>query len=193
MRTLTVLAVACAAALMSACGQQAGTLEASREALGSTALKSIEYTGSGRWYQFGQAPSPGLPWPQFDVSTYTATINYDMPSARVQMTRKQTIEPGRVRPVPVEQRPDQYVNGSTAWNVAVPAGSPPDTPPAPTSQPAAVAERTMEILATPHGFLKAAMANNATVQAVDGGSDVSFTANNRIYGAGSTRRTRSSE
>ena len=80
MRTLTVLAVACAAALMSACGQQAGTLEASREALGSTALKSIEYTGSGRWYQFGQAPSPALPWPQFDVSTYTATINYDMPA-----------------------------------------------------------------------------------------------------------------
>ena len=52
----------------------------------------------------------------------------------------------------------------------------------------------MEILATPHGFLKAAMANNATVQAVDGGSEVSFTAGGRtVQSAGSTRRTRSSE
>ena len=33
----------------------------------------------------------------------------------------------------------------------------------------------MEIWATPHGFLKAATANNATSQPADGGSEVSFT------------------
>ena len=33
----------------------------------------------------------------------------------------------------------------------------------------------MEIWATPHGFLKAALANNATSQPADGGSEVSFT------------------
>jgi len=182
MRTLTVLAVAFATALTTAaCGQRAGTLEASAEALGSPALKSIEYTGTGRWYQFGQSPNPTLPWPQFEVSSFTATINYDTPSARVQMTRKQTIEPGRVRPAPVEQRPDQYVSGTSAWNVAAPAGAAPNAPAAPQPQPAALEERTMEIWTTPHGFLKAAMANNATVQEADGGSNVSFMASGRSY------------
>ena len=33
----------------------------------------------------------------------------------------------------------------------------------------------MEIWTTPHGFLKAAAANNATSQPADGGSEVSFT------------------
>ena len=119
-------------------------------------MKSIEFSGTGRWFQFGQAPSPTLPWPQFDVSSYTATINYETPAARVQMTRKQTVEPGRVRPAPVEQRPDQYVSGTSAWNMAPPAGAPAGTPAAPQPQPAAVEERTMEIWSTPHGFLKAA-------------------------------------
>jgi glyoxylase-like metal-dependent hydrolase (beta-lactamase superfamily II) len=182
MRTLTVLGVAFAMALASAaCGQRPGTLQASAESLGSTALKSIEYTGTGRWYQFGQAPNPTLPWPQFDVSSFTATINYDTPSARVQMTRKQTVEPGRVRPAPVEQRPDQYVNGTSAWNLAAPQGAAPNAPAVPTPQPAALEERTMEIWVTPHGFLKAAVANNATVQEADGGSNVSFTTNGRNY------------
>lgn len=39
----------------------------------------------------------------------------------------------------------------------------------------------MEIWTTPHGFLKAAAANNATSQAADGGSDVSFTADGHKY------------
>jgi len=73
------------------------------------------------------------------------------------------------------QRPVQVVSGTHAWNMAVPAGAPPDTAPAPQPQVEAVAERTMEIWTTPHGFLKAAAANNATSQPANGGSDVSFT------------------
>ena len=51
-----------------ACGPRAGTLEGAAAALGVADLQSIEFSGPGRWYQFGQAPSPALPWPQFDVS-----------------------------------------------------------------------------------------------------------------------------
>ena len=47
------------------------------------------------------------------------------------MTRKQTVDPARVRPTPVEQKPDQYVSGTSAWNMAAPAGSPAGTAPAP--------------------------------------------------------------
>jgi glyoxylase-like metal-dependent hydrolase (beta-lactamase superfamily II) len=178
MRNLTVLALglAAAGAAFPACSrQEPGTLPAATEALRANELRSIEYSGTGRWYQFGQAPSPALPWPPFDVSSFTASINYETPAARVQMVRRQVVEPGRARPAPVEQRPVQIVSGTYAWNMAVPAGAAPDAAPAPQPQVEAVDERTMEIWTTPHGFLKAAAANQATSQPANGGSDLTFT------------------
>jgi glyoxylase-like metal-dependent hydrolase (beta-lactamase superfamily II) len=172
-----VLVIPLVVVTAAACSRPTGTLQSATEAMGAAQMNSIAFSGTGKWYQFGQAPNPTLPWPQFDVSEFTTTVNYAAPSARVQMARKQTVESNRVRPVPVEQRPDQYVNGMTAWNMAPPAGAAPGAPAAAQPQPAAVEERVMEIWTTPHGFLKAAAANNATVTPVDegGGSTVSFT------------------
>jgi len=182
MRTLMIPTIALAIAVASAgCGPQAGSLQAANEALGTAQVNSIEFSGTGKWFQFGQAPAPNLPWPQFDVSSYTATIDYGAPAARVQMTRKQTIEAGRVRPAPIEQRPDQYVSGMTAWNLAPPAGAAANAAPVAQPQLAAVEERVMEIWTTPHGFLKAAAANNATSTPGEGGSEVTFTAGKNKY------------
>src|SRR5919198_73562 len=164
------------AAASAACGQQAGALQAAADTLKVADVKTIEYSGPGKWYQFGQAPNPRLPWPPFDVSAYTASINYETPAARIQMTRKQVVEPDRVRPAPVEQKVDQYISGTAAWNMAAAGGGAPATAPAPQPQPAGVEERTMEIWSTPHGFVKAALANNATSQAAGGGAEVTFTA-----------------
>src|SRR3989442_13172781 len=161
--------------------QEAGTLQAANAALGANELKSIEYSGTGKWFQFGQAPNPTLPWPAFNVSSFTASINYETPAARVQMERIQVVEPDRGRPAPVQQRPVQIVSGTHAWNMATPAGAAPDTAPAPQPQPAAVEERTMEIWSTPHGFLKAALANNATSQPAGASSEVTFTAGKNKY------------
>ena len=177
---ITVVGIATVAASV-ACGPRAGTLEAANAALGTAQINSVQFSGTGRWYQFGQAPNPTLPWPQFDVSSYTATVDYAAPAARVQMTRLQTVEPDRARPTPAEQRPDQYVSGTTAWNMVAPPGAPAGTPAAPQMQPAAVEERVMEIWTTPHGFLKAAAANNATSQPATGGSDVSFSVGKNKY------------
>jgi glyoxylase-like metal-dependent hydrolase (beta-lactamase superfamily II) len=176
MHTWTIPAVALVAAVMSsACGANPGTLQASADAFDATNTKTIEFSGTGKWFQFGQAPNPTLPWPAFDVSTYTASINYDATAARVQMTRKQVVEQDRVRPAPVDQKVDQYVSGTAAWNApAAPNG-------APAPAPAAVEERTMEIWSTPHGFLKAALANNGAVQPSGGGSEVTFTAGKNKY------------
>jgi glyoxylase-like metal-dependent hydrolase (beta-lactamase superfamily II) len=175
-RRLTgLLSLATLLAFVACAQQEKGTLQAATQALGANELKSIEYSGTGKWFQFGQAPSPTLPWPAFEVSSFTASVNYETPAARVQMVRSQIVEPGRVRPAPVTQRPVQVVSGTHAWNMAPPAGAAADTPAAPQPQVEAVEERTMEIWATPHGFLKAAMANNATTQPASGGSDVSFT------------------
>lgn len=161
-------------ALTGCASLQPQPLQSAADALDVAKLKSIEFSGTGRWFQFGQAPNPNLPWPQFDVSRYTADINYETPGARVQITRKQTIEAGRLRPAPVEQKPDQYVSGQYAWNLAPPANAPQGAPVA-TAQPAAVEERAAEIWATPQGFLKAAIAHQATSQAADDGTEVSFT------------------
>lgn len=171
-----VLVTSLVAMMAAACSRPTGTVQSATEAMGAAQMNSIAFSGTGKWYQFGQAPNPTLPWPPFDVSEFTTTVNYAAPSARVQMTRKQTVEPDRVRPVPVEQRPDQYVNGMTAWNLAPPAGAAPGAPAAAQPQPAAVEERVMEIWTTPHGFLKAAAANSASAQPIEGGgSTVSFT------------------
>ncbi len=161
--------------LLCACGPKAGTLQAAADTLGAATTKSIEYSGTGRWFQFGQAPSPTLPWPQFDVSAFTAAINFDASSARVEMTRKQTIEPGRSRPAPVEQKPVQLVNGAFAWNLAPAAGAAAGAAPVAAAAPTAVEERATEIWSTPQGFVKAALANNATSTPQGSGSEVSFT------------------
>ena len=162
--------------------REPGTLQAATAALGASELKSIEYTGTGKWFQFGQAPNPTLPWPEFNLTSFTASVNYEAPAARVQMERIQVVEPNRARPVPVQQRAVQIVSGTYAWTMTAPPGSAPGTAPAPQPQPAAVEERTMEIWTTPHGFLKAAAANNATSQPSNGGSEITFTmAGNHKY------------
>lgn len=174
MRRLRLLSVGLVVVITTliACGPQPGTLQAAAETLGAANIKSIEYSGTGKWFQFGQAASPTLPWPQYDVSAFSAASNFDTSSARVEMTRKQTIEPGRVRPAPAEQKPVQLVSGTYAWNLATPAGA---TAPTATAAPASVEERAMEIWSTPQGFVKAALANNATSQPQGTGSEVSFT------------------
>lgn len=149
---------------------QAASLEGAAQASGATQLSSIEISGAGRWFQFGQAPAPGQPWPQFDVSRYVSSIHFDSASARVQITRLQTIDPDRARPAPVEQKVDQYVSGKLAWNLGVGTANATPTP-----QPAAVEERQAEIWSTPQGFIKAALANQATSKPLKDGVEVSFT------------------
>ena len=176
-----IVLVAIAALGSAACAQQKGTLAAATQTLGAADMKSIQYAGTGKWFQFGQAPSPVLPWPAFDVSAFTASVNYEAPAARVEMTRMQVVEPGRARPAPVQQKPVQVVSGTYAWNMAPPPGAAADAAPAPQPQIEAVEERTMEIWTTPHGFLKAAAANNATSEPAGDGSDVSFTDGKHKY------------
>lgn len=159
-----------AALLAAAFSAHAASLQDAATTLGVAKTQSIEFSGSGHWFQFGQAPNAKLPWPQFDVSRYVADIDYDKSAARVQITRQQSDDPKRRRPAPVTQWQDQYVNGKLAWNL--PPASQPQTP---APQFAAVAERQAEIWSTPHGFIKAALANNASSKPVKNGVEVSFT------------------
>ena len=95
MRPLSVLALGFGVAISAAAcgGPPPGTLEAATAALGSAEIRAVEYSGTGRWFQFGQAPNPTLPWPAFEVSRFTAAVDYQQPAARVEMVRRQVVEP----------------------------------------------------------------------------------------------------
>jgi glyoxylase-like metal-dependent hydrolase (beta-lactamase superfamily II) len=171
---LGLSACAFAGAAHAASLQEAATL------LSATSIRSLEFSGSGHWLQFGQAPVPGGDWPKFDVSSYSAAIDFEKKGARVLITRSQTPD-GRARPAPVEQKLQWHVLGDKAWNVAPPQGAAPGAAPVPTPAPAALDERVAEIWTTPQGFLKAALANNAKSEAAGGGVELSFSIGDHHY------------
>jgi glyoxylase-like metal-dependent hydrolase (beta-lactamase superfamily II) len=174
MRRSTLVSFAALSLALSYGAAQAASLQTAAAALGATEAKTLEFSGSGHWYQFGQAPVPGGAWPQFDVSSYSASIDFVAPAERVQLTRIQTIEPARTRPTPTEQKIDFYVSGGKAWNLAPAPGAAPGSAPVATAAPASIEERTAEIWATPQGFLKAALANGAQSRPDGDGVEVSF-------------------
>ncbi len=67
-------------------------------------------------------------------------------------------------------RGDGQRAGGAAAGGRGPAGPPPPVP-----QPGNAVERMLALWATPQGFVKAAMANNATTKSAQGGTEVSFT------------------
>jgi glyoxylase-like metal-dependent hydrolase (beta-lactamase superfamily II) len=172
-----IAAAATILAALAAGAKQSGTLDSAIEALGADRLTSIEYSGSGKWYQFGQEPNPTLPPPEFEVSSYIATIDYARATKHVQMVSKQTTDPGRLRPPPHEVRADEYVVGDVSWIIGRPGGPATGLPVTTVPEPKNVEERAMEIWVTPQGFLKAAAANHAaSTPTPDGGSEVTFMA-----------------
>ena len=174
-RWATLVLAAATASAFAAGGKQTGTLDSAIEALGADHVTSIECSGSGKWYQFGQEPSPTLPPPEFNVSSYIATIDYLRASSRVQMASKQTVDPTRLRFPPHESRAEEYVVGDVSWTIGRPGGPATGLPVTTVPDPKNVEARAMEIWATPQGFLRAAAANHATSTPTnDGGSEVTF-------------------
>jgi glyoxylase-like metal-dependent hydrolase (beta-lactamase superfamily II) len=123
--------MACAAAI--ACSQAeppGGSLEGAAAALGTENVHSLQFSGSGRMFSVGQPPTADEPWPPVDVREYTALINYDTESARLELVRFMGPEMPRGGGAPFtgEQRQVQVVSGEFAWNV--PAGGGQGAPPA---------------------------------------------------------------
>jgi glyoxylase-like metal-dependent hydrolase (beta-lactamase superfamily II) len=150
----------------SAAAQDAkSVLESASKAMGD--VKSIQFSGSGQFGILGQAFTPGGAWPINDIKSYTRTIDYGSKSAKEEMT---LVEPTPIRkggggPFAGEQKQVNLVSGQYAWNQ--PGNAP---------QPAVAAaeERQIQIWLTPHGFVKAALENNATAKKGSGGTVVSF-------------------
>jgi glyoxylase-like metal-dependent hydrolase (beta-lactamase superfamily II) len=176
MRRSIVVALACVTALTSVpSAQQVDALKAAADTLGVAKIKTLQFTGSGANFSVGQNFSPSEPWPRVTVKSYTASINYDTGSMRQELLREMgTVMPrGGGAPFTGEQRQIQVVSGNYAWNVAAAAPGAAPPPAAPASGNAV--ERMLALWATPQGFVRGAIANNATTKKAKGGTEVSFT------------------
>ena len=170
MRKVTGIALACYLGLAGAPhAQQGDALKAASDTLGVATLKTLQFTGWGATFSIGRNYFPNDPWPRVYLRNYSALIDYDTAAMRVELQREMgAVMPlGGGGPFTGEQRQIQVVSGSDAWSV--PAGGGAARP-----QPGAAIERMLALWATPHGFVKAAMANNATIRRGRGGTEVSF-------------------
>ncbi|MBI3048513.1 MAG: MBL fold metallo-hydrolase [Acidobacteria bacterium] len=155
MRTIQVFTAGVALAVAAAGCAQQPRLEAAAEAMGAGGLTSIQYSGSGTQYAFGQAYEPGGRWPRFVAKTYTVAVDYQTPAMRLEMLRAQGEDPprgGGAQPFARDVRTIQVVSGKFAWTEG-------GAQPAP--NPGAVSDRLRALWVTPHGIVKAAMAGGA--------------------------------
>jgi glyoxylase-like metal-dependent hydrolase (beta-lactamase superfamily II) len=131
-------------------------LQAAATAMGATNMNSIQFSGTGWQGAVGQNVAPDQDWPRFDLTSYTRTIDFATQSSKEEMVRTQGNNPARGgggTPIVGEQRITNLVSGTYAWNMQGTAVVP---------APAAAEQRQLEIFLTPWGFIKGAMANNAT-------------------------------
>ncbi len=121
-------------------------ISSASRAIGVAQLKTVQYSATGFDFALGQAPNPATPWPKFIDKSYTRAINFDTPASRMDRVRMQGENPprgGGQQPVAGEQPQNQtiIVGADTPW------------------------AQQLEIWMMPHGFLRAAAARNASVEA----------------------------
>jgi glyoxylase-like metal-dependent hydrolase (beta-lactamase superfamily II) len=141
-----------------AAAQGRGELDRIAKAMGATNLKSIEIAGNGVNYAVGQSAVPGAPWPRFNVKSFTRALDYQAGALRDEYIRTQAEEPprgGGLQPIRGEQHQLFLLSGDFVWNVVNDA---------PVPAPITMAERRLQLWTSPHGVIKAALANKATVK-----------------------------
>src|SRR2546425_47869 len=138
------------------------TLDAAAAALGATNLRTIEFSGRGSDFMFGQAYEGSIPWPRFNLPSYTMTIDYTIPAMRDDRRRQQAENPprgGGFQPLVGELRQISVLSGNYAWDVvgqnAAPAAAERDLR-------TAVDGRVEPNWMTPHGFIEAAIRHRLT-------------------------------
>jgi glyoxylase-like metal-dependent hydrolase (beta-lactamase superfamily II) len=123
-------------------------------AMGSQYINSIEFSGNGNVFSFGQSFEPGERWPRFIQREYTAIINYQTPSMRLTQIRSQGEHPprgGGAQAVAADQKTVQLVNENYAWQEV-------DGQIIPNN--GAVKDRKLQLWLSPQGVIKAAIDNS---------------------------------
>ncbi len=172
MRRLSGIAVGTIVALaLAGCAEERSRtgIEGVADAMGAASLETIEYSGAGSLYRFGQAYLPGESWPRFAQRDYRVSADYGASAMRLDTTRGQGEYPphgGGGQPVGPDQRTVQVVSGEYAWNENGDRATP-------VSGAAEALRRAL--WATPHGAIKAALANGGTMT----GNTIAFAVDGR--------------
>jgi glyoxylase-like metal-dependent hydrolase (beta-lactamase superfamily II) len=133
-------------------------LDKAARAMGATNLKTLQYSGTGSMYSFGQAATPYERGPRFNYTSYTRLINYETPAMREESVRVEGENPlrgGAEQPLRGEARTLQISTPQSQGGRGGGNGG----------------GGLRQVLFTPHGFVKQAMkAVNASVKSetVDG-------------------------
>ena len=132
------------------------TLEAAAKAMGTTNLKSIQFTAEGFLSKVGEQYDLTTDWPHFEVSEYTRTIDFVAKYMRLDYNQKQGNYPTNGYPPVPEEHVTNILSGNFVWDMKG------DTPVPFTrlyldGMPYGDL-RQLEMVLTPHGFIKAALA-----------------------------------
>jgi len=157
-RTLFISLVITIGAIGSSSAQDArGTLRAAARAMGTANVDAVEISGAGWYGQVGQSYVLDGDWPRFEVVEYSRVIDYDAMASREDLTRRRGRFPavGGGAPFAGDQLITELVSDGYAWNLQ---GDRAVRPGRPYMDGVSHADfRQLDILLTPHGFLKAAL------------------------------------
>jgi hypothetical protein len=130
-------------------------IRAADAAIGASKVKSIHYAGvEGYVTVHGQSGTSSVQhvWPRFNLKSFSRVIDYEAMSMREEQVRTQGAWPaeagGGDRPIAGERRQVHFYRDGFSWNQN-PDGSI-------TAAPQDAAQRMLEIVMTPHGFIRAA-------------------------------------
>lgn len=153
----TALVIAICAIGTSSAQDARSALQAAARTMGATNLATIEISGTGWYGQVGQSYTLDGDWPRFEVFDYKRAINYDAGTSREDLMRRRGSYPavGGGAPFEGDQLITELVSGEYAWNLqgdrAIPQGRD-------YLEGVSHADfRRLDILLTPHGFIKAAL------------------------------------
>jgi glyoxylase-like metal-dependent hydrolase (beta-lactamase superfamily II) len=152
-----LLLAGCSSTPMAPQASASDTLQRAERAMGAVGLKTLRYTATGTGTIFGQAHQPGTAWPKVNVSSFMRLHDYEIGGLRQDQAISRA-EPNGGGAVPLmgqgEQRSVGMLQGANAWNMVGPA---------PVASPVALDQRIHDLWTSPHGIIKAALKNNATV------------------------------
>ena len=128
------------------------------KAMGGNDLRTIRFAATGTGATFGQAWQAGMAWPRLTYTVFSRSLDYDNAALREEFARRRA-EPTGGGAVPLmglgEQRATGLLRGTHAWNLVGPAA---------TAAPVALDARIHDLWTSPHGVIKAALRNHATLQ-----------------------------
>ena len=139
------------------------------KAMGGNGLQTLRFTATGSGGTFGQAWQAGMAWPLLTYTRFSRWMDYDNAALREDFARRRA-EPTGGGAVPLlglgDQQSTGLLRGTVAWNLAGPAALP---------APVAVDTRIHDLWTSPHGVIRAALRNRATMQMEGDTAVFSFT------------------